>query len=52
MKLAQVFTKITQAEKRRSKVDKYVKEFAEVCGDDGADWRTLVHPDLRKQAYN
>ena len=50
MKLAQVFTKITQAEKRRSKVDKYVKEFAEVCGDDGADWRTLVHPDLRKQA--
>ena len=52
MKLAQVFTKITQAEKRRSKVDTYVKEFAEVCGDDGADWRTLVHPDLRKQAYN
>ena len=50
MKLAQVFTKITQAEKRRSKVDKYVKEFAEVCGDDGEDWQTLVHPGLRQQA--
>ena len=51
IKLVQVFTLIKEAEKRRSKVDKSVKEFAEDCGEDRVDWRTQVHPDLRKQAY-